>query len=436
MKVLHIIPDINGGGASKGAYRIHQAIQIQGVKSKLLILKTNPDSKTEKENVIHVNQGILGWAQRKTYKWLNRLEEKKYRGFSTQNPALHSFGFATRGLLSYINRCDADIIHLHWIINMLSIEEIGQITKPIVWTFADMWPICGGEHYVMDNSPQARFRVGYLENNRPDYETGPDFNRLAWERKLLAWKNKVFYIAPCSHWLADCTKESPIFKKSIVEAINYPLDIKRFKPCSQTESRAHFGLPANQSIILAGATDGVNTLYKGGDLLQAAIKRIANQGQHDMVIALFGQKKELTFENWGLPVINLGPIYDEDVLAKAYSAADLLVLPSRQEAFGQVGSEALACGTPVVAFNHGGPVDIIDHQKTGWLAKPFEPDDLARGISWILAAQKNGADFTTPSSQRATELFSYDIIGHKYRQLYEKILNASNELRSSIYSDE
>ena len=41
MKILHIIPDVNGGGASKGAFRIHRAVQSQGVNSQLLVLKKN-----------------------------------------------------------------------------------------------------------------------------------------------------------------------------------------------------------------------------------------------------------------------------------------------------------------------------------------------------------------------------------------------------------
>ena len=62
-----------------------------------------------------------------------------------------------------------------------------------------------------------------------------------------------------------------------------------------------------------------------------------------------------------------------------------MTVPSRQEAFGQTASEALASGTPVVAFDATGPSDIVDHKKTGYLAQPFDSSDLARGIEWILA---------------------------------------------------
>ncbi|WP_333442988.1 glycosyltransferase [Microcoleus sp. herbarium2] len=47
-------------------------------------------------------------------------------------------------------------------------------------------------------------------------------------------------------------------------------------------------------------------------------------------------------------------------------------------------SEALACGTPVVAFDMTGLKDIVDRQQNGYLTKPYETEDLARGIAWVL----------------------------------------------------
>ena len=77
-------------------------------------------------------------------------------------------------------------------------------------------------------------------------------------------------------------------------------------------------------------------------------------------------------------------------LRALYSAADAIVVPSRQEAFGQTASEAHACATPVIAFHTGGLPDIVDHQHTGYLAKAFDTEDLAEGIDWVLAQRATG----------------------------------------------
>ena len=425
MKVLHIIPDVNAGGASKGTYRIHHAVKKMGVDSHLLVLKKN----FEESHIENVNAGITGWIGRKLHKEINRSLNKPFAHFKTTNQALHSFGLARRGIIHKINQSDADIIHLHWIANMLSIEDIGHITKPIAWTFHDMWPLCGAEHYVMDDSETARFRVGYLENNQPSYETGPDFNRFTWERKLAAWKDKTFHIATCSHWLADCARASPLFQNGSVRAINYPLDMEStFRPSPKAESRDLFHLPQDKKIILAGAIDSVNSFYKGGDLLKEAITHIANTGRKDVVVALFGEKADAQFTDWALPVINVGRIYDEQLLGKLYSAADVVVMPSRQEAFGQVASEAQACGTPAVVFNKGGPIDIVAHKETGYLAKPFDTQDLAEGICWVLDEQSKGDHLSRQSRERAMRLFSAQLAGKKYCELYEAALSSAHPI--------
>ncbi len=418
MRVLHVIPDVNGGGASKGAYRIHQAVTAQGIQSELLVLR-NPSNEPNTRAAL---ASLGGWLKRKRYKSKDRHMKKQMDDLLTDNPALHSYGLTSVELLPLINQSDADIIHLHWIIHMLTIEEIAQITKPIMWTFADMWPICGGEHYVLDDSPSARFRVGYLPNNQPTYERGPDYNRFAWERKRQHWGNKIFHIAACSHWLAQCAKASPIFTQSHIEAINYPLNTGLFRPYPRQSSRDKFQLPQDKKIILAGATGGVNSLYKGGDLLRDAINALAHDKKNDIIVALFGASNDSS-SNWTLPVYPIGPIEDETTLAQLYSSADIFVMPSRQEAFGQVASEAQSCGVPVAAFNHGGAMDIVDHQKTGWLATPFDPSNLAYGIDYLIDQKMKGVDFAGPAREQAIKLFSLEQIGKKYCALYEKSLS-------------
>ena len=88
----------------------------------------------------------------------------------------------------------------------------------------------------------------------------------------------------------------------------------------------------------------------------------------------------------------VGPVTEDRLLAMFYSAADVMVVPSRQEAFGQTALEAFACGRPVVAFDVGGLPDIVDHQSTGWLARPFDTEDLAAGIAWVLGDAQRARD--------------------------------------------
>ena len=82
---------------------------------------------------------------------------------------------------------------------------------------------------------------------------------------------------------------------------------------------------------------------------------------------IFGKKIPLPANN-SYPIRFLGKLHGDEELCMLYSAADVLVVPSRQEVFGQTASEAHACGTPVVAFKVGGLAGIVQHQKPGiWL---------------------------------------------------------------------
>ena len=82
--------------------------------------------------------------------------------------------------MSKINKINPDIINLHWINNeLISIKDISKIKIPIVWTFNDMWPMCGGEHYSEDD----RNKLGYDKVQKRSDENGFDINKFIWEQK-------------------------------------------------------------------------------------------------------------------------------------------------------------------------------------------------------------------------------------------------------------
>ena len=125
------------------------------------------------------------------------------------------------------------------------------------------------------------------------------------------------------------------------------------------------------------------------------------------------------------PIHYIGHLNDMDLI-NLYSAADATIIPSRQEAFCQTASESHACGTPVVAFDIGGLKDIVEHHKTGYLAKAFDTEDLAKGISWVLD-DKNKKLLGEQARVRAVEKFSQQVVIKQYQTVYEKVLNNKNE---------
>jgi glycosyltransferase involved in cell wall biosynthesis len=121
----------------------------------------------------------------------------------------------------------------------------------------------------------------------------------------------------------------------------------------------------------------------------------------------------------------LGEINDEELLIAAYSACDVFVIPSVQENLSNMVVEAMACNIPVVAFNIGGMPDMIKHKENGWLAKPFEVNDLATGIKWCL---ENKNIFSDNIRGAATEKFDLKIVAKQYRDLYQEIIDQKNKI--------
>lgn len=142
----------------------------------------------------------------------------------------------------------------------------------------------------------------------------------------------------------------------------------------------------------------------------------------DYELVVFGSSAPQTPQGFKQKAHYLGQLHDDVSLRVLYSAADVMVVPSLQEAFGQTASESMACGTPVVAFGATGLLDIVDHQQTGYLAEPFNTQDLANGINWVLQHQSPDK---LADNARQTVLVNFEssLVASKYIDLYREVLS-------------
>lgn len=417
LKILHISPDENGGGAAKAAYRAHLALKESGMNSQMLVLKKT----TNDQSVTTANSTPLGMLRNFLHKKYNKFLTSQEKNFITTNQTLHSFGKTSRGLVDEINQSDADIIHLHWVVGMLSIEDIAKITKPIVWTLHDMWPFCGGEHYAETDSQTARFKLGYRPDNRPLFEDGPDLNLQAWSLKQSLWKKPLQIVTP-SHWMADCVKASALMNTWPTKVIPNALNTDLWKPIDCEFARIQMELPLNKKLICFGAMGGAQTELKGFDLLCKALENLRGEVDN-LELVVFGQSRPENPPDLGFPLHYTGHLSDEAELQLIYSAVDAFIIPSRMDNLPNTGIESMACGTPVVAFDTCGLKDIVTHQENGWLAKAFDVNDLAYGIKWVLEDKIRHQLLSTKSREFAVKQFSNSNIAKQYKMLYKETLN-------------
>lgn len=342
----------------------------------------------------------------------------------TTNISLYSLNMLPSRWAPAINSSDADVAHLHWIsAEMMSVEDIGRIRKPLVWTLHDMWPFCGAEHYSPDGL-EARWRQGYNAANRPTRDSGLDIDRWTWERKRKAWRNAMHIVCP-SNWLAKCAQDSVLMHDWRVSAIPYTLDVRVFKPHDRSFCRAALNLPADRRIVLFGAIGGSQDQRKGYNLFLAALQHLAARDQAQQVLCtIFGESEPHPPPEMPVPTHWMGFLHDDVTLALLYGAADVMVVPSRQESLGQTASEAQACGCPVVAFHSSGIRDVVQHLATGYLAEPFEAEDLAGGIAYILEDDARRIDLGKAARERAVRLWSPSVVVQQYVEVYRSAIDS------------
>ena len=421
LRVLHIATSDISGGAAIASFRIHQALLGHGIDSEMLVL----DKSSSHHEIKVAKSAALKPTRIRTYLGYALMRLQK-----TENINLHSPAIFGSGLIGKINRSNFDIINLHWIQGeFLSVEDIGKISKPLVWTLHDMWAFCGAEHYTLG----TRYIEGYNTNNRPNDERGVDLNKWVWNRKNKQWKRPMHIICPSS-WLTKTAMSSKLMHNWPITNISYPVNECTFRPCSLSEARLRTACVERKHVILFGAIGVHKDKRKGFDLMVDALSKLGRflNKDSDITIATFGYGKDLDIQ-LPFPVVNLGYIADDNYLRYVYCSADVAVVPSRLDNLPQIALESQMSGTPVVAFNIGGLADIVSHLQTGYLARPYDTTELAYGIAWVI--QQSDYKTREMSRERALRKYLPHNIASAYNDLYHTILESRSRHAHEIVID-
>ena len=422
MKVLHLSTADAYGGAAKGAYSMHRALRNAGVNSYMLVADkfTSDPTVIGSSNITGSQKVKKGIRQTCGYWPLRRYRNKIPGAFS---PAVYPSNIATQ-----VEAIDPDIINLHWVAGgLLRPQDLRRFQKSrhrhLVWTLRDMWPFTGGCHYSGSCSAYQTEcgRCPILNSHKIN-----DLSHKTWKRKHLAWEHTDITVVPLSHWLANCAKRSKLFSGQHIQVIPNAVDAQKYRPIEQSIARQILGLPEHKKIIIFGALSPTADPRKGFEYLRSALNRLANQpNSSQLEVVIFGIDELATDIMLELPTTFLGFLNDDTTLALAYSASDVMVMPSVQDNFAKTTIEAMACGVPVVAFNATGARDCVIHQHNGYTATCFDPVDLAAGISWILQDDTRRQKLSNNARQTVEDKFTLTHQAEQYRQLYQRLMATS-----------
>jgi len=410
LKIIHLVSGELNSGAARGAYWLHRGLKNIGVESKLL---TNSFDTLGDSDVESVADTFKNKIRSKIRSHLDGLPAKMYR---RRKNVIFSTGLWGKEFFRSDLIGGADIVHLHWInAGFVNLKYLSRIKKPIVWTMRDMWPMTGGCHYTMGCD---QYESGCGKCPQLASRCSLDLSKIVLSRKK-KYLPKSMKIVGISSWLSECARRSSLFRDFDVRTISNNIDCSEFLPVEKNTARDILGIDRNVNVVLTGATS-LKAFYKGFDKFLGALDFLPKENLH---LVFFGRTDADALKEIKLPFTCLGFLYDTVALRIAYSAADLFVAPSIMDAFGKTIAESMACGTPVVCFDATGPKDIVDHKKNGFRAKPFDPEDLARGIEWILSGSDRYGELSKNARAKVLNMFDIDVIARKYKKLYSEIVD-------------
>ena len=420
------------GGAAIACHRLFQGLRESGADCRLVV----KNKKSANDSVICVtpeqNDDELADIAQAIDHFLDRYVTSNKTGISNTifTPTHRGYDLSSVGFIR-----QADVINLHWVADFqspASICSLLALRKPVVWTLHDQWPFTGGCHYSAGCD-------GYGADCSECPQLAKDPFKLpaaVLKDKQAVLKDARITIVTPSRWLANCVKESSLFKNFRAEVIPYGLDTDIFTPVPKTAAKQMMGFDPQEVIILFGAVN-ISEMRKGGRELLAAMNYCnAYSAFKDLVdkglvrFVCFGSGHELFVES-GMPVVSLGYLDSIERTSLAYSAADMFLLPSLEDNLPCTMLEAMSCGTPVVAFSSGGIPDAVVDGVTGRLVETGNVSGLAEAIV-SLAMDQHQCDAMAQACRRtALQSFALHIQAQRYLDLYEDLIR-TNKARPEL----
>lgn len=284
------------------------------------------------------------------------------KGQAIKSRILGNWGFNSKGstnrIIKKLQEIKPDIVHLH---NLHShdcnlevlFSYFKKVNQKLYWTFHDCWAFTGYCMYFSevgckkwqtecDKCP-LKWKHSFLKDN----------SKKLFKKKMELFSNLDLTIITPSKWMANLVKKS-FLKDYPVKVINNGIDLSVFKP-TKSDFREKYNIPKDKKILLGVAhtwqkRKGIDTLYN--------LSKKIDKNKYQLVLVGENPFKAFGPKN----IIFINKTANQKELAKIYSAADLFVNPTREETLGMVNIEALACGTPVITYNSGGSIEMLDEK--------------------------------------------------------------------------
>ena len=418
MKVVHLSLS-DSGGAGLAALRINKALRSIGVDSRMLVA----DKSSKDDSVVQIKEKTINTYIVPQNKVLKRVKKfLRNRGhFLTEiekdAAVINTIPSQKRTFFTSPISCydlrfhpvieEADIIHLHWVEGFVDYRTffpyISNVGKPIVWTYHDENIGFGGFHY-------QRERDRYYE-----YYKDIEDKYCSIKQEALSAPNNITMVSLSKEMDAFCHKKSFVSQRQSVIVPN-AVDYNRYVILDKAFAKQTLKISPDKTVLSFCAYE-MSEPRKGLAELLDALERLNIPNLVLLCIGGGNMPRKTSVE-----VYRAGYVTNEDFLSLMYSASDVFVMPSFQEAFAQTPMEALSCGVPVVAFPVSG-TDALLNEKNGVRCADFTVESLMSSLKKVLNTKYDSQSIRDDVIER----FAPEVIAQKYKDVYDEVINSHSK---------
>jgi glycosyltransferase involved in cell wall biosynthesis len=230
---------------------------------------------------------------------------------------------------------------------------------------------------------------------------------------------KLVVTAP-SLWLTKLARQSHLGRFPVHHIPN-GIDLTVFRPHEKAAARRELGLPVDKKILLWAASSTLDT-RKGADLLPEIADSLPPDLRDSTVLVVFGGGTQNLQDMINMKVHSFGEVSSESKHALLYSAADVLVFPSRSDNLPFVPLEALGCALPAVGFDVGGVPELIVDGVTGLLVPAFDKTAFVNAVGRMLEDEAMRSRMSANARELAEKKYAISLMADGFLTHYEKAL--------------
>lgn len=323
---------------------------------------------------------------------------------------------ATRKLIAQIEKIQPDIIQIHnihgYFLNYpILFQYLAQCGKPVVWTTHDCW-LYTGHCYHYDATGCSKWKTGC--GHCPQKREFPaswllDRSKRNYQDKKAAFNSvPELEIVNISRWMQEEMKQS-FLAGARFHLIPNGIDLSIFHPRESASTAV--------SVVLCVAS--IWSREKGIYDILALSRQEDLKGR----LVIVGQLEAPILRLFPSDVRHIPRTENALELARLYSAATVLVCPTYQDNYPTVIMEAVACGTPVVAYDTGGCPELVT-PGTGYIVPQGACSALIQKTKEILQSGKDR--YRDACLERARSAFDKNQRWNDYLKLYNTLLIHEN----------